>query len=100
MKAIIIASAILCTTSIIPSTSFAADPCEVVLCMYGKVAGSSGGDSCKSAENAFFDIVKKKHGSFLPDHTADARRDFLGECTKAPTEIISQIINVFGRINI
>ncbi|VCX78317.1 hypothetical protein BANRA_04850 [Escherichia coli] len=36
MKKTVIAAAVLCLTAGTPFYSFAADPCEVVLCMYGK----------------------------------------------------------------
>ncbi|ECN3859673.1 conjugal transfer protein, partial [Salmonella enterica subsp. enterica serovar Enteritidis] len=41
-------------TTATPVYSYAADPCEVVLCMYGKATGNSGGGECRSAEKAFF----------------------------------------------
>lgn len=76
----------------------AANACEVVLCMYGKTTGNSGGDECHSAERSFFNIVKKNKHGFLPDHTADARESFLLECDPADPEIIGQIISKFGRV--
>jgi hypothetical protein len=80
------------------SPAMAADACEVVLCMYGKTTGNSGGDECHAAERSFFTIVKKNKHGFLPDHTADARESFLLECDSADPEIISQIISKFGRV--
>ncbi|MGP3592824.1 hypothetical protein [Vagococcus sp. WN89Y] len=66
--------------------------------MYGKVTGSSGGKECRSAERAFFNIIKKyKHG-FRPQKTADARNAFLLECKSADPIIISKIISKFGRL--
>lgn len=56
MKKTVIAAAVLCLTAGTPIYSFAADPCEVVLCMYGKATGNSGGGECSSAERAFFKI--------------------------------------------
>lgn len=47
-------------TTATPVYSYAADPCEVVLCMYGKATGNSGGGECRSAEKAFFNILKKR----------------------------------------
>ena len=43
MKKTAIAAALLCLTAGFSAPSFAADPCEVVLCMFGKVTGNSGG---------------------------------------------------------
>ena len=76
----------------------AADACEVVLCMYGKTTGNSGGSKCHSAERAFFNIVKKNKHGFLPDHTADARQLFLSECDLADPAVIGQIISKYGRV--
>ncbi|RLM18390.1 hypothetical protein BIY28_18550 [Brenneria goodwinii] len=73
-------TAVLCIATGTPVYSFAADPCEVVLCMYGKATGNSSGSECHSAEHAFFNIVKKNKHGFLPDHTLNARKAFLGEC--------------------
>ncbi|HBZ3680377.1 TPA: conjugal transfer protein, partial [Klebsiella pneumoniae] len=50
MKKTVIAATVLCLTAGTPIYSFAADPCEVVLCMYGKATGNSGGSECSSAE--------------------------------------------------
>ncbi|MDH8270653.1 kikA from plasmid origin, partial [Klebsiella pneumoniae] len=48
MKKTVIAVAALCLAAGTPVYSFAADPCEVVLCMYGKATGNSGGRECRS----------------------------------------------------
>ncbi|MBP2845823.1 kikA from plasmid origin [Dickeya oryzae] len=99
MKKTAIAAALLCLAAGYSVPSSAADPCEVVLCMYGKATGNSGGSECSSAEKDFFDIVKTgKKGSFRADATADARKEFLGECPDAAQESINMIINKFGRI--
>ncbi|MTG30916.1 kikA from plasmid origin [Escherichia coli] len=73
MNKTVIAAAVLCMAAGTPIYSFAADPCEVVLCMYGKATGNSGGSECRSAEKAFFNIVKKNKHGFLPNHTLNAR---------------------------
>ena len=64
MNKTVIAAAVLCMAAGTPIYSFAADPCEVVLCMYGKATGNSGGSECRSAEKAFFNIVKKREMTF------------------------------------
>jgi len=62
MKYFVIVAAMLCIVAGTPVYSFAADPCEVVLCMYGKATGNSGGSEGRSAERAFCNIGKKnKH---------------------------------------
>lgn len=76
----------------------AADPCEVVLCMYGKLTGANGGGSCNSPEKAFFDINVFKKGIFQPTKTSNLRKSFLGECPTADPKDIAAIISKFGRI--
>lgn len=66
MKYATIATVMLCIAIVPPVYCFAADPCEVVLCMYGKATGNSGGSECHSAEKAFFNIVKKINTDFYP----------------------------------
>lgn len=79
--------------------SYASDPCAVVLCMYGKATGSSGGGDCSSAEKSFFKINSfGKKGRFNPSKTADARKSFLGSCPTANPKDIEKIIKSFGRI--
>jgi len=99
MKSILLPAFFLCIASLLSSPAIAADPCEVVLCMYGKTMGNGGGNECRSAERTFFNIVKKNKHGFLPDHTADAREAFLLECGAVNPAIISQIISKFGRMH-
>ena len=66
MKKTVIAVAALCLAAGTPVYSFAADPCEVVLCVYGKATGNSGGRECRSAAKACFKIVKKNKHGLLP----------------------------------
>ncbi len=61
MKKTVIAATVLCLTAGTPIYSFAADPCEVVLCMYGKATGNSGGSECSSAERAFLKSTHLKN---------------------------------------
>ncbi|HEI2855096.1 TPA: conjugal transfer protein [Escherichia coli] len=78
--------------------AYAADPCESVLCLYGKAVGSSGGGECNSAEKAFFNILKKKKSSIRWNKTFDARKDFLNQCSSADPAAISKIMSKFGRV--
>lgn len=76
------------------------EPCNMTLCMWGKVNGSDD-DGCQGQIKSFFKKQMKKHGSFLPDHTADAREDMLrDECpaSMVPSQFISDIIKKFGRV--
>lgn len=98
MKKSVIAAVVLCLAAGTPMYSFAADPCEVVLCMYGKATGNSGGSECSSAERAFFNIIKKNKYGFLPNHTLDARKAFLEECSVADPEAVSKILSKFGKV--
>ncbi|OMP95534.1 TrbM/KikA/MpfK family conjugal transfer protein [Raoultella terrigena] len=97
MKYFVIVTAMLCIVAGTPVYSFTAAPCEVVLCMYGKATGNSGGGECRSAERAFFTIVKKNKHGFLPNHTLNARKAFLGECASADPEAVNKILSRFGR---
>ncbi|MFJ5481746.1 TrbM/KikA/MpfK family conjugal transfer protein [Pectobacterium actinidiae] len=99
MKKVIPSALLFCIMASYSTSGMAADACEMVLCMYGKATGNSGGNECHSAERTFFNIVKKNKHGFLPDHTADARKSFLLECNSAAPAIISQIINKFGRVH-
>ncbi|CAO94859.1 TrbM/KikA/MpfK family conjugal transfer protein [Erwinia tasmaniensis] len=76
------------------------DPCVVVLCMFGKVTGNSGGGECSSPEKTFFNIIKKKKGSFLPNPTSDARKAFISKCDTAGKDTIDKIIRKFGKIKL
>ncbi|MGQ7746177.1 TrbM/KikA/MpfK family conjugal transfer protein [Pectobacterium brasiliense] len=98
MKHSVIVAAVLCIAGGTPVYSFAADPCEVVLCMYGKATGNNGESECRSAERAFFKIIKKNKHGFLPNHTLNARKDFLGECASADPEAVNKIQARFGRV--
>lgn len=76
------------------------DPCAVVLCMYGKVTGNSGGGECSSQEKIFFKIIKKKKGLFLPNHTFNARKEFISKCDTAGKDTIAKIISRFGKVKL
>ena len=82
MKKTVIAAAVLCLTAGTPIYSFAADPCEVVLCMYGKATGNSGGSECSSAERAFFKINAFNACYFF--HVTFSNRYFLKNIIIAP----------------
>lgn len=99
MKKPVLAATLLCLAASFSEPSLAADPCEVVLCMYGKVTGNSGGSECSSAERAFFSInAFKKHHRFNPGKTFEMRRDFLAQCAGADPAAVSQILSRFGRL--
>ncbi|PSD61462.1 hypothetical protein C7G80_19450, partial [Acinetobacter nosocomialis] len=85
MRKIIIASVVILASSY-SVASFAKDPCKTLACMAAKSGGQFGsiGDSdCSGAIADFFNIVKKNKHGFLPNHTADARKEFLMECSGA-----------------
>lgn len=74
------------------------NPCVVAMCLWGKLQNGSTPEGCSDAERTFFDIKKKKHGSFLPDHTFDARAKFLNKCPDPGREYLDKILNKFGRM--
>lgn len=81
-------------------TAHADEPCNMTLCMWGKVTGAPS-DGCSGEIRNFFNKQVTKKGSFLPNHTADAREKLLeGECpaSMVPSQFIGQIIQKFGRI--
>lgn len=99
MKKIAIAAALLCLAAGFSAPSFATDPCETVLCMYGKATGNGGGSECSSPEKAFFSVNSfKKHHRFDPAKTSNMRKALLGECKAADPAAIAKIISQFGRI--
>ncbi|MFE4110594.1 conjugal transfer protein [Kosakonia sp. YIM B13611] len=98
MNKALLPTSLLCAIALFSAQVIASDACEVVLCMYGKTTGSSGGNHCHTAERAFFDIVKRDKNGFLPGHTADARKSFLLGCKSVDPDIINKIISKFGRI--
>lgn len=82
--------------------ALAGDPCKVTFCMWGKLNGASSKD-CNSAEKEFFNIIKKKKGSFRPDKTFDARKSFLNqECPAVygAGQQINMIMNKFGKVRL
>ncbi|HHU2814084.1 TPA: TrbM/KikA/MpfK family conjugal transfer protein, partial [Escherichia coli] len=99
----VITAALLCALT---SPAFAADgqnadpndPCAMVLCLAGKLDGSSPAE-CDPMYKNFMSIKKKKKGSFLPDHTAAARQKKLSACPSADSAIVGKIISKFGRMN-
>lgn len=100
MKVKVTTGIVILLCSIVSTSAFADDPCKVTLCLWGKMSGSSR-DGCSDAEKSFFNIVKKKHGSFLPSHTFDARKDFLNnECPSAydPAKFVDKVLGKYGRV--
>lgn len=97
-KAKLICAATLFIFSAAVTPAHAADACESVICLYGKMTGNSGGGECKSSEIAFFNIVKKKKGSIRWDKTFDARMSFLNQCSSADPSAISKIMSKFGKV--
>jgi len=98
----ILLATLVCSALTLPSISAHAssDPCEVVLCMYGKVTGNGGSSECSSPEKDFFNIIKKNKHGFLANHTSDARKAFLNQCTTAPAEYVSKIISKYGKVRL
>ncbi|EPA0325362.1 TrbM/KikA/MpfK family conjugal transfer protein [Klebsiella aerogenes] len=73
------------------------DPCAMVLCLAGKLDGSSPAE-CDPMYKSFMSIRKKNKHGFLPNHTADARKKKLNECPSADAGTVNKIISSFGRL--
>lgn len=99
MKKILTAVALSVTLLSFSPISQAADACEVVLCMYGKLQGA-GQSQCSSAEKSYFKIIKKKKGKFKAGKTATARLNFLNQCPTASRATTKAINNKFGKMRL
>lgn len=73
------------------------DSCKVVLCMFGKLTGTAGGE-CNSAINDYFSVKVFKHGSFNPGKTASKRLNLLNSCSTADRSDTQSINDKFGRL--
>lgn len=101
MKISVITAALLCALSAPALADEAADPddpCAMVLCLAGKLNGSSPSE-CDPMYKNFMSIKKKQHGSFLPAQTASARQKKLNACPSADSTLVKDIIKSFGRMN-
>lgn len=76
----------------------AADPCEQVLCLYGVMTTGNIASGCSGPVGDYFNIIEKKHGSFLPDHTSRKRKKQLDKCSSAGSDVVEKINNKFGRL--
>lgn len=72
------------------------DPCQVTLCMYGKLTGTSD-SSCSASQKTFFKLLKKKKGSIKWGDTVKKRLNFLNGCPTADPADVQKIIKKFGR---
>ncbi|MCK9709889.1 TrbM/KikA/MpfK family conjugal transfer protein [Pseudomonas syringae] len=82
MKKILIAVTVTALLSM-QSMIAQAGPCETVLCMAGMLQGKGTVENCDGPVGDFFSIVVKKNGSFKPDATQAARREFVNQCPSA-----------------
>ncbi|MCX8738121.1 conjugal transfer protein [Gilliamella sp. B2824] len=97
MKKMLVVPFIACSLLTAPSAFAKSDPCEVVLCMFGKMKGANPSE-CSSAVKDFFSIVSKKHGKFNGVRTSNARNSFLNSCPTADPKIVKDIISKFGAL--
>jgi hypothetical protein len=89
-------------SSLYASTVLADEPCNVTVCLWGKMNGASSTE-CNSQEKRFFNIVKKKRGAFLPGKTFDARKDFLNkECPASygASEFVERVVKKYGKVKL
>lgn len=85
-------------TALGSSPAQAKDPCEMVLCMWGKREGASGGSECKKAEAEYFSILvfrKKKRIDW--GATSKERLKSLNSCSSADRGKTKQINDKFGK---
>lgn len=97
MKKTVIAGALLCLTAGFSAPSFASDPCEVVLCMFGQLTGTASGE-CSSSINQYFSVKVFKDGDFNPGKTAKKRLSLLNSCPTSDKSDTNSINNKFGRL--
>lgn len=100
MKINLIAAVVLCMSASMHVPAVADEPCNMTLCMWGKVNGSDS-EGCQDQIKKFFKKQVSKKGAFQPSKTADARKNMLiKECpsAKVPVEFINGIINKFGKL--
>lgn len=71
--------------------------CGAVLCLYGPLTGTSGGEACASYIATYFAIRVFHHG-FDGGATSAARLAFLNQCSTAQAAIITAINAQFGTV--
>lgn len=74
MKAILSVLVLAASSVAMTAPAKAADPCEQVLCLYGVMTTGNIASGCSGPVGDYFNIIEKKHGSFLPDHTSRKRK--------------------------
>ncbi len=93
----IIASACLGALLVTSIPAHAGDPCETVLCMWGKLKGANPSE-CSGPIKDYFSIIKKKRGDIRWGKTSNARQDYLDSCPQADSSKTKQINNKFGKM--
>lgn len=93
-----LACAMLALGLLASGSAFAEDSCKSVLCLYGKLPGNNGGSACSGAEQAYFDILVKKHGKIKWSDTASQRGKFLNSCDGADPSYTKKINDKFGKL--
>ena len=91
---------ILLCVSLVAGSAHAADPCQTLLCMAGKLQGQSGGGNCDAPISDYFSIVEfEKRGRFDAGKTATARLNFLHRCpAPSASDWPSQINAAYGTL--
>ncbi|ECN7982613.1 hypothetical protein ZJ18_19775 [Salmonella enterica subsp. enterica serovar Typhimurium] len=98
MKAILSVLVLAASSVAMTAPAKAADPCEQVLCLYGVMTTGNVASGCSGPVGDYFNIIEKKHGSFLPDHTSRKRKKQLDKCSSAGSDVVEKINNKFGRL--
>ena len=100
MKINIVGGVTVLLCSLFSTSALADEPCNMTLCMWGKVKGANSSE-CQGQIKKFFKKQVKNNGTFLPGHTADARKGMLqDECPSSmvPAQFINDVISKFGRV--
>jgi len=76
--------------------AFAKDPCPSLVCMAGKLQGSSGGDTCAGPISDYFSIISYHNGHIDLSATPKDRLDYLKQCPGGDPVLMQSINAVFG----
>ena len=97
MKKKVICGALVFAASVVSTSVFAADPCEVALCMFGLVQGQNS-SQCQGAIASYFSMIAWHNGHPDIAGTASQRLSFTSQCTQAGEQALGAINRAFGGV--
>jgi hypothetical protein len=97
MKKKVICGALVVAASVVSTSVFAADPCEVALCMFGLVDGQSS-SQCQGAIVSYFSMIAWHNGHPDLAATASQRLSFTSQCRQAGGQALGAIDKAFGSV--